>query len=274
MAIRAVALKGSWRPAGQPSWGRRLRLIGAISVLTLALLVLWQPYTTYCYFNSQSLAPLGGITTASAGDLLQVNGEFDWWKWWQSGGNATGISFTNRSPYELWVMFSVTGDLAGQVQHINPVPLQPGQEYQLPLHGPGWLAPIFGSCTVTARVLNNYASYPCTIGNLLARLSPAEVKKIEKALNVKLTPEKGSPEPPGKKTTVPDTDPGTLPGQDSQGPADSSPGSPGTPEPAPADGSGDAHPAPPLAPAIPSPEEQPSGDIPGGPEAIPSPAGS
>lgn len=274
MTIRAVALKESWRQPGQPSWGRRLRLIGAVSVLALALLVLWRPYSTYCYFNSQSLAPLGGITTAGAEDLLEVRGQFDWWKWWSNGGDKTGISFINRSPYELWVMFSVTGDLADQVQHINPVPLLPGQEYQLPLRGPGWITPIFKSGTVTARVLNNYASYSCTIGPIFPLLSPAELKKIEKALNGKLAPPTESPQSPGKELLESSIDPDTRPGQDPQGPAD---GGPSGPEPAPPDDSGDVHPAPPPSPpspASPSPGEQQTGDIPGGPEAIPDNAGS
>lgn len=104
--------------------------------------------------------------TADLEDILNISGEFDEQRWLQTG--ESGIVIANRTGSPLWLYFGINGSLRDLIQHINPVVLNPGEEWELELLlvDPTELG-LLGwanqhrtfSGTIEAQILNNYASY-------------------------------------------------------------------------------------------------------------------
>ncbi|MEW6727389.1 MAG: hypothetical protein AB1327_10590 [Bacillota bacterium] len=122
---------------------------------------------TLSYFFTHARALTSIPETASAQDVLGIGGAFNVETWLATG--ASGIVITNKAHSRIWVYFSIEGTLRDVLQHINPVALEPGQSYelQLPIVDPtelgllGWANEDRAfSGTITARILNDYASYP------------------------------------------------------------------------------------------------------------------
>ncbi|MGC7846265.1 hypothetical protein ACP3TJ_04240 [Desulforudis sp. 1088] len=122
---------------------------------------------TLSYFFTHARALTSISETASAQDVLGIGGAFNVETWLATG--ASGIVITNKAHSRIWVYFSIEGTLRDVLQHINPVALEPGQSYelQLPIVDPtelgllGWANEDRAfSGTITARILNDYASYP------------------------------------------------------------------------------------------------------------------
>ncbi len=122
---------------------------------------------TLSYFFTHARALTSIPETASAQDVLDTGGAFNEETWLATG--ASGIVITNKAHSRIWVYFSIEGTLRDVLQHINPVALEPGQSYelQLPIVDPtelgllGWANEDRAfSGRITARILNDYASYP------------------------------------------------------------------------------------------------------------------
>ncbi len=121
---------------------------------------------TYSIFSTLARTPPGEARAAGTEDLLVVSGKFDLEEWLQTG--KSGLTVTNVSPGNLWLYFTVEGDLGRAIRHINPVKLNAGQDYQVPLEPAavgelgllGWKnnGDVFEG-KIIARVLNNFSAW-------------------------------------------------------------------------------------------------------------------
>lgn len=130
---------------------------------------------TFALYNTLAVTPnqkIGGIDGAK---VLQINSNFNKDAWLNNG--VSGLEITNISPNKLWVYFSLEGALLKVIQHINPICLNPGEKYEIPLQlgntSPldssgkpndlgllGWRnnEQVF-SGKIISRILNNYSSF-------------------------------------------------------------------------------------------------------------------
>lgn len=163
----------------------------ALSAICLFLITLMASGITQTYAQLTTLArsQIGTADSAKAGDILIYEGAFNENLW--QGSGSTGIKITNVTKSRIWVYFEVSGSLRDAVKDITPVGLETGQTYEVPLEiadagDMGVLkwrnqGRVFTG-EITARVLNNYASY---------RLGKVEIKSdqlYDKLFTLKVAP--------------------------------------------------------------------------------------
>ncbi|MFZ5650531.1 MAG: hypothetical protein ACOY4I_06725 [Bacillota bacterium] len=144
---------------------------------------------TYAHLTTLARSQTGTADSAKPGDILKFEGAFNENLW--QGSGSTGIKITNVTKSRIWVYFEVSGSLRDAVRDITPVGLEPNQSYEVPLeiadagdmgvlkwrnHGR-----VFAG-EITARVLNNYASYR------LGKLEIRSDKLYDKLFTLKVVP--------------------------------------------------------------------------------------
>lgn len=108
-----------------PFW-KKLKIITFLCLFILAGIGFKE---TYAIYSTLARTPPAEASTIS--EILKVNGEFDVEEWLDSGNS--GLEISNVSAAKIWVYFNIEGELIQAIQHIEPVCLEPGQTYMIPL---------------------------------------------------------------------------------------------------------------------------------------------
>ncbi|MCL5272608.1 MAG: hypothetical protein AB1341_09435 [Bacillota bacterium] len=158
-----------------------MRIFFGVVYVTVLSMVGLSFNSTYSIFNTLARTPTSEAVTAKSEDILKIEKESPYisetsWK--------NNYTVTNVSNHKIWVYFSIEGSLGFFLQHINPVCIQPGESYTLPVRPVnidqlqekfdlqvnelgllGWRnnnREFTGK--ITARIFNNFAGYEiCTI---------------------------------------------------------------------------------------------------------------
>lgn len=154
----------------QNRFWNKLKIIIFLSFFILAGIGFREAYAIY-----STIARIPAAEASTVSEILEVKSNFDVEQWLDGG--KSGLEISNISAAKIWVYFNIEGELIQAIQHIEPVCLEPGQSYTIPLvpvNTPPWKARgavndlgLLGwknnnqefSGRIIAGVLNGYAGY-------------------------------------------------------------------------------------------------------------------